>query len=353
MQTIGSLIPTAFAVAGVAMVLWGANRLLSREHSGGAGRDQLLRQGVLLVIGNLGLVVIVLVLPLAEETRRQLLALLGLVLSAAIALSSTTLVGNAMAGVMLRVVGNFRPGDFIRVAGHFGRVSERGLFHVEIQTEDRDLTTLPNLYVVTHPVRVVRSSGTILVATVSLGYDVHHRRIETLLVEAAGSAGLEEPFVWITELGNDAVTYRAAGLLRDVKGLLGARSRLHASILDALHGAGIEIVSPTFMNQRRIADDRRFVPAPEPAVEASQHAGAAEDEQIEQVIFDKAESAQAREELLEQREQLTARIAELNKTRAAADNEEDKQRLGRELSVLQARLARLDALLESQRGDGD
>ena len=25
----------------------------------------------------------------------------------------------------------------------FGRVSERDLFHVEIQTEDRDLTTLP------------------------------------------------------------------------------------------------------------------------------------------------------------------------------------------------------------------
>ena len=62
----------------------------------------------------------------------------------------------------LRAVRNFRMGDFIRVAEHFGRVSERGLFHTEIQTENRDLTTLPNLFLVTHPVTTIRTSGTIV-----------------------------------------------------------------------------------------------------------------------------------------------------------------------------------------------
>ena len=44
----------------------------------------------------------------------------------------------------------------------FGRVTERGLFHTEIQTEDRDLVTLPNLYLVTNPVKVVRTFLTVL-----------------------------------------------------------------------------------------------------------------------------------------------------------------------------------------------
>ena len=51
-------------------------------------------------------------------------------------------------------------GDFISAGDQFGRVTERGLFHTEIQTETRDLTTVPNLFLVTHPVTTVRSSGT-------------------------------------------------------------------------------------------------------------------------------------------------------------------------------------------------
>ena len=45
-------------------------------------------------------------------------------------------IGNVMAGLMLRAVRNFRTGDFVRVEKHFGRVTERGLLHTEIQTED-------------------------------------------------------------------------------------------------------------------------------------------------------------------------------------------------------------------------
>jgi len=98
---------------------------------------------------------------------QELLAVVGLLFSATMALSSTTFLGNAMAGVMIRAVRNFRIGDFIRCDQHFGRVTERGLFHTEIQTEDRELTTLPNLYLVTHPVTTVRASGTVISATVA------------------------------------------------------------------------------------------------------------------------------------------------------------------------------------------
>lgn len=72
------------------------------------------------------------------QFRNQVVMLL---LSAAIALSPTTVLGNAMAGIMPRAVRSLRMGDFVRTGEHFGRVAERGLFHTEIQTEDRELTT--------------------------------------------------------------------------------------------------------------------------------------------------------------------------------------------------------------------
>ena len=81
---------------------------------------------------------------MTDSTRGQIITLMGLVITGVIALSSTSFVANIMAGLMLQVVKSFKPGDFVRVGEYFGRVTERGLFHVEIQTEDRDLTTLPN-----------------------------------------------------------------------------------------------------------------------------------------------------------------------------------------------------------------
>ena len=84
-----------------------------------------------------------------------------------------------MAGLMLQVAKSFSPGDFVRVGEYFGRVTERGLFHVEKQTEDRDLTTLPNLHLATNSITVVHSAGTIVSAELSLGYDVSHVLLKT------------------------------------------------------------------------------------------------------------------------------------------------------------------------------
>lgn len=202
-------------------------------------------QLVMLALSLAGLLAVITVVPVSETLRGHLLSLVGILLSASIALSATTFLGNAMAGVLLRIIGNFKTGDFVRVGEHFGRVSERGLFHTEIQTEDRDLTTLPNLLLVSSPLKVVRSSGTIVSAEVSLGYEIPRDHIEQLLREAAKTAGLEEPFVRIVELGDFSVTYRAAGLLTDVKKVISSGSLLRGAVMDELHGAGIEIVSPT------------------------------------------------------------------------------------------------------------
>jgi small-conductance mechanosensitive channel len=279
-------------------------------------REMFFRQIIMFLITGLAILAVIIALPVDPETRGDLLGILGLVLTGIIAISSTTFVTNAMAGLMLRAIRSYRPGDFIRTGDQFGRVTERGLFHTEIQTEDRDLATIPNLYLVTHPVTVVHATGTIVSCELSLGYDVSHTTLEPLLTKAAAEAGLESPFVQITDLGDYAVTYRVAGGLTEVKRLLTARSQLRQHILDTLHGAGIEIMSPAFMVQRPQPDAPPAIPPVTPTRTQPES-----DEAPEERIFDKAEEAAGLEELRTERDTLATEIEELKKTLAAASKD--------------------------------
>ncbi len=264
-------------------------------------------QLIMLALTFAGGLAVIVALPVNDDTRGQLLSLIGILLSAAIALSSTTFIGNIMAGIMLKAVKSARPGDFITVAELTGRITEMGLLHTEVQTELRDLVTVPNLYMVTQPMQVVRASGTIISAEVSLGYDVSHVDVSRILGEAASHAGLKDGFVHVRQLGDFSVTYRIAGLLEDVKSLISARSRLREAVLDDLHAAGIEIVSPNFMNTRAVADNKLFIPKPVPKVAKE------EQTQAEDVIFDKAEEAASVEEIRKAIEIIDAELLVLEK----------------------------------------
>lgn len=77
-----------------------------------------------------------------------------------------------------------------------------------------------------------------------------------MLRRAARESGLTDPFVHVRELGEYSIRYRVAGLLEKVGSLISARSRLREAKLDSLHAAEIEIVSPSFMNQRIVSQCR-------------------------------------------------------------------------------------------------
>ncbi len=304
-------------VTAIVFGVWiGAYALLLRRSLPLDNDQRLPRQMILLGLIIVGIIAIVMALPVPSETRNQLLTVLGLLGSALVGLSSTTLVSNAVAGLMLRVTHSFRTGDFIRVESHFGRVSARGLLDTEIQTENRELTMLPNLYLIQKPVTVVRTSGTIITVDLSLGYDVHYSNIEPCLLQAAHDAELEEPFVRIMELGNYAITYRIAGFLNDVKNLLTVRSKMHKAVIDQLHSHEIEIVSPTFMNQRQIKLEQKFM-----AVRAAQPEAEPENGSPEEIMFDKAEEAEKKERT---KIQIQEEIAELEEKLKNASGEHTK-----------------------------
>jgi len=274
-----ALIVALATVAIIFAVRWVIAKRNSGDSAEVAFRSQLSTAAVVLV----GLLAIIFVLPEGSDSDLAF-SVFGLIVTGALAISSQSIIANAMAGLMLRTSSSFKPGDFIEVAEQMGRVTEGGLFHTEIQTADRDLVTLPNALMVNQPVRVVRASGTIVSANASIGYDVSRHTLEELFVTAAERAGLIEPFVQVVELGDYTVNYRIAGFLEDPRSLLATRSKLRGAILDTLHKANIEIMSPMFI-ARREAGDEPAIPEPTSG-ERSRSRRTAESR-----VFDKADAA--------------------------------------------------------------
>jgi small conductance mechanosensitive channel len=322
-------------VIGVVAALGILNKFLqknSAQMTGRQFRNHLIMTGAIFF----GLLLVILGMPIDAAMRGQLLSLVGIIISAGIALSSSTILGNAMAGIMLKTVRNFHSGDFVMVDDFFGRVTERGLFHTEIQTPDRDLVTLPNMYLATTPVRVLRSSGTVVSATVSLGYDIPHTRIEEILLKAASDLGLKEPFVQILDLGDFSVNYRIAGLLEEAKKLLAYRSRLRSAILDALHAGGVEIVSPNFINLRDHDVQKSFIPA---AVRIKKDLP--QDAAPVDVVFDKAEVAASKSALTKEKSELAGQLKEARQGLKDAKDEREKELAERQVGQIERRLAKI------------
>lgn len=273
-----------------------AKKLLDRQAKGKTDKT-LIKSIILFTIAFIGIISVVLALPMSAEQKGQITSLIGIVLSAVLGLSSTTFIGNALAGIALKLRNNFKPGDFIQVEGIYGRVTEQGLFHTEIQTMDRDLTTLPNMSLAANAVKVTRQSGTIISVECSLGYDVNRLKIEETLHKAAEKSGLIEPFVHIISLGDFSIVYRIHGLLENVKSIFSAKSQLTGHVIDELHNAGIEIVSPNFVNQKQVGE-AIFIPEGYRTKKVI-----VPDEVPESIIFDKAEEA---EDIEKKKEKLAA-----------------------------------------------
>ena len=343
-QLVDPFLPLIIAIVFVVAVLTTMHYLLLRKQSHLSSEQKLPRQVSMLVLTIIGAVIIAMSLPVSESTRNQVIALIGVLISGVIAFSSTTIVGNLMAGIVLRVNRPFKVGDFVKVEGYSGRVAEMGLLDTEIQTESRELIAFSNTLMVNSPVTVTRASGAIVSVDVSLGYDIHHSVIEKYLSQAADNANLTEPFVQVIGLGDFSVSYRVSGLLLEVKSLLSARSRLHKAVLDSLHNADIEIVSPGFINQRPQPDGLKMM-AKSPVensekVNSNRHSENNDDSKIaspEDVIFDKAEHAEQHEN---NKALLVQEIAEID-VQISESSGEQKDKLKQRKTNLELQLSTL------------
>ena len=301
--------PVLIAIA----VTWLGYWLLSKTFIS-QPNNRLFRQLAYVALFSFAFLLLVALLPINTQTKDYIFEISKYALPAVIALSSTTFVANAMAGLSLKMMGTFHTGDFIHVGDHFGRITTKALLHTEIQSEDRDLVSLPNLYVINNPVKVVDQTGTLISADLSLGFDLNRRRARDLLIKAAEDIELTDPFVHIMEIGDFSVRYRITGFLKDVSKIVSKRSELKAAALDALHEGNVEVMTPSVMAQRPMAPDARVLPPRDVSDDGDADSG-----QAEKLMFDKAELAARIEKFREQVTALEAQITGLRDDGAEAN----------------------------------
>jgi len=295
---------------------WVFNNLKSNKDSA-----LITRQVIATLLILTGALTFILTLPIEKELKGQLLGFFGIIISAAIALSSTTVLGNLMAGLMNNSMKRYRMGDLINIGDLTGRVTRKNIFHTEIQLEDSNFVTIPNLYIASYPVKLTRKSNTVISITVSLGYDIPQSKIEKSLKEAALDTGLTDPYVYIMNLGDFSVSYKIHGFLEDANKFFSTTSLLHSKVMDHLHKNNIEIVSPTFMNQRRV-DETTFIPK----VIVQKQETEQEEKSPEELIFDKATEAEAIEKKKGYLNEITEKIEEHNeKLKDAGDKTEEEE----------------------------
>ncbi len=340
-EIIKSFVSPVFLGVLFVVIYYFSEKIFDKQRSGKKG-SSVLKQISLGLIVIVGVLTILLALPIAKEMKGQILNAVGIIFSAAIALNSTTFLGNIFAGLMNKTISQFKVGDFVYIENILGKVSHIDLFHTEIQTEDRGLISYSNIFVATNPIKVIRNSGVIISTVVSLGYDVSRIKIEKCLLDAASKTGLKDPFMFITSLGDFSISYKINGLLEDVSLILTNKSKLNAMVLDALHEAKIEIVSPTFMNQRQLPLADLFIPKKSRIkLEEKKSKINAEDVFFEKAF--KAEKLEIKEDKLEDFEKKISDMKEkLKKINSNEEKVKIKERISKWQDILEKSKKKID-----------
>lgn len=337
----GSLIVLGITIA-VAVIV----RFILTKAAASSERIPFRRQLTTFLVAALGLFLFITFLPIDKSIKEQILSILGILISAMIALSSTSFVGNAMAGFMLRIIRGYKPGDFICTGEVFGRVTEQGLFHTEVQTIQRNLITVPNLFMIQNPIRVIRASGTFVSVKLSLSYDVDRQKAENSLIKAARDSELEEPFVFINDLSDYTIEYEVYGLLKETKHYLSVRSNFRKAVLDRLHSDGVEILSPLFISAREYPRDTRFAPFREAGREEEQ-TQSKKDNSAEKLAFDKAEEDESIEKLKELKQRLLKEQVDFEKGEGE-ESKPDKEEIEEKKKETQRKTERIENLIRER-----
>ena len=193
-------------------------------------------------------------LPGAEtDAFKGISVLLGLMFS----LGASSVIGQAVSGVILMYTRTIRQGEYVRIGEHEGTVMEIGMFTTRIRTGMGEELNLPSSMVVgavtKNYSRTVKGHGFIVDTTVTIGYDTPWRQVDAMLVEAArrtpGVVVDPAPRVFQVALSDFYPEYRL--VCQAVPGEPMPRAQvmtmLHANIQDVFNEHGVQIMSPHYL----------------------------------------------------------------------------------------------------------
>lgn len=188
------------------------------------------------------------------EAFRGMTVLVGLMVS----LGTSSIVGQAAAGLILMYTRSVRPGEYVRIGDHEGTISEVGLFSTRVRTGAGEEINLPNSVIINTATknysRTVKGVGYILDTTVTIGYDSPWRQVEAMLCEAArrtpGVVSDPRPTVFQIALTDFYPEYRLVcqAIPSEPRPRVEVLSALHANIQDVFSAHGVQIMSPHYFS---------------------------------------------------------------------------------------------------------
>ena len=124
----------------------------------------------------------------------------------------------------------------------------------QLRTAKNEIVTIPNSEIVNSTIinytSLAAERGLILHSSVTIGYDVPWRQVESLLLLAASrTPGLltdPPPFVLQRALQDFYVQYELNAYTNDTTKMLSTYSILHQNIQDAFNEYGVQIMSPNY-----------------------------------------------------------------------------------------------------------
>lgn len=189
-----------------------------------------------------------------------------------VSLSSSTVLANVVAGLVVTYTRPFAVGDRVKIADTVGDITSISLLVTRIKTTKNVEITIPNgMVLASHIINYsagARAGGVVLHTSVTIGYDVPSAKVEGMLVEAAIRTGrimeTPAPYVLQTSLEDFYVSYEINAFTEHPESMATIYSDLHRNIQHVFFENGVEILSPHYRAVRGGADAAippGFVPA--------------------------------------------------------------------------------------------
>ncbi|MBL8720627.1 MAG: mechanosensitive ion channel [Myxococcales bacterium] len=171
-----------------------------------------------------------------------------------ISLGSSSVVGNALAGLVLTYSRSYKPGDRVKIGDVVGDVVDLGPFNTRLRTTKDEEVIVPNAVVMGASVvnysSFAAEGGVQISAKVTIGYDAPWRTVHRLLVTAAERTpdllATPSPYVLQTSLDDFYVSYEVRAYCDRPRELHLVSAALNQSIQDTFFAEGVEICSPHY-----------------------------------------------------------------------------------------------------------
>ncbi|MBK9144364.1 MAG: mechanosensitive ion channel [Candidatus Melainabacteria bacterium] len=201
---------------------------------------------------------LILALPYCPGWESDSFKQVGLFFGLLFSLGSTSVVGHIMAGTVLTYTNAFKKGDRVMIGNCLGDVIEKSMFVTRLKTPKNEVISIPNAEILNSHVvnysKMAQEGALILHTEVTIGYDVPWRKVNELLVRAAGQTehilAEPEPFVLQRALTDFSITYELNAFTNDAGLMPRTYSGLHENILDQFNQEGLEIMSPRIFSIR-------------------------------------------------------------------------------------------------------